>query len=181
MAVQKLFGDIALMKSFISQKIKKKRSHAGFGLFAITDIQKGERIVDFSTGTGSWIDTKQADALYDAGNDYIIQTDDNLFFAAANDAELEDADFINHSCDPNCGIRGSLEIVAMRDIAAGEEITFDYAMSESSDLHMECSCSSAHCRRVITGDDWKIPALQEKYAQYFSDYLKQKIRRKEYS
>ena len=38
----------------------------------------------------------------------MIQVDDDLFFAAMGDDDLEDEDFINHSCEPNCGIRGSL-------------------------------------------------------------------------
>jgi SET domain-containing protein len=165
------------MGSYVSPKLAKKKSNAGYGLFAIEPIAKGERVVDYSGSPGTWMHTKEADALYEQGNDYILQTDDDLYFVASNDDELEDADLINHSCEPNCGIRGSLEIVALRDIQPGEEITFDYAMSESSDFRMRCACGASSCRGVVTGEDWKIPELQKKYAGYFSDYLQRKIDR----
>jgi len=42
----------------------------------------------------------------------------------------EAGDLVNHSCDPNCGLVGAVLVVAMRDIEPGEEITFDYAMSD---------------------------------------------------
>src|SRR3989338_6894627 len=131
-------------KSYISLKARKKKSRfGGDGLFATVKIFKGEHVVDYTDGPGRLLSLKEANSFYHKGSDYMIQTGDDRFFIATNTDELEDADFINHSCDPNCGIRGSLEIVAMRDIEPGEEITIDYAMSESSDLHMECSCSSA--------------------------------------
>ena len=175
MAVQEFSRDVMVMASYLSPKVAKKKSRAGYGLFAAENITKDERIVDFSGGPGSWVHTKEADPLYEEGNDYILQTDDDLFFVASNMDELEDADFINHSCDPSCGFRGSLEVVALRDIRAGKEITFDYAMSESSNFQMKCVCGAAQCRGVITGEDWKIPELQKKYAGYFSDYLERKI------
>ena len=66
---------------------------------------------------------------------------------------------VNHSCDPNCGVRvndrGAPDLVARRLIAAGEEITFDYAMRNYSIEHFpaECGCGSPLCRRFVTG--WK--------------------------
>lgn len=65
----------------------------------------------------------------------------------------------NHSCDPNCGIRtndrGAPDLVARRAIAAGEEITFDYAMRNYSIEHFpaHCRCGSQLCRTSVTG--WK--------------------------
>ena len=89
--------------------------------------------------------------------------------------EWEEADFINHSCNPNCGIKGHLQIVAMRDIESGEEITFDYAMTESSDYSMDCKCGAKNCRKTITGNDWKLPILQKRYNGYFSNYIQIKL------
>lgn len=105
----------------------------------------------------------------------MIQVDDNLFFAAVKENDFEDADYINHSCDPNCGIKGKLVVVAMRDIEPGEEITLDYAMMESSDYSFNCNCGSSNCRKVVTGEDWKREDVQKKYQGYFSDYLAEKI------
>lgn len=38
--------------------------------------------------------------------------------------------YINHSCNPNMGIKGSVTFVALRDIKKDEEITFDYSITE---------------------------------------------------
>jgi len=163
------------MRSYISPKVKIGKSRIGEGLFAVSDISMGELIVNYSTGPGKFLIAEETNELYEKGYDYLIQVDDDLFFAATNDEELEDADFINHSCDPNCGINGSLKIVAMKDIKQGEEITIDYAMCESSNYSIICKCGSSICRKIITGDDWKKKELQEKYNGYFSDYIKKKI------
>jgi D-alanine-D-alanine ligase-like ATP-grasp enzyme len=57
----------------------------------------------------------------------------------------------NHSCYPNTGYVG-LNVLALRDIAKGEELTLDYAAF--LDEHMEpfeCHCGSPQCRHWITG------------------------------
>jgi len=57
----------------------------------------------------------------------------------------------NHACDPNTAFVG-LNLVARRDIRAGEELTVDYATFY--DRHMtpfECTCGSPNCRGRITG------------------------------
>lgn len=164
------------MKSYISAKVELGESPIhGKALFVKEKIPKGELVIDFSKGPGTYLNTEEAEALFNKGYDYMIQVDDDRFFAATNKEELEDVDFVNHSCDPTCGIQGSLRLIARRDIEPGEEISFDYAMSESSDFEMECHCGSAHCRGKITGEDWKRNDLQKKYQGYFSDYLQKKI------
>ena len=159
------------MAAYLSSKISIKRSHNGLGLFSNKKIKKGEIVIDYSNAPGKFLSLKEADKLYGGGNDYMIQIDNDLFFVATTSSELEDADFVNHSCEPNCGIKGSLKFVAMRDINKGEEITIDYAMSESSDYQMICNCQNKNCRKIISGHDWKNKKLQQKYKGYFSDYL----------
>lgn len=163
--------------SFLSGKVKPRESSIhGKGLFAIENILKHEVIIDYSTGPGQYVDHKQADALYEQGIDYMIQIDEDLFFAATNGHEIEAADYLNHSCDPTCCIRGSLEIVAMRDIQPGEEITTDYAMIDvDSAFHMFCNCGSQRCRGVVTGEDWKLPELKIRYKGCFSGYIRKKL------
>lgn len=71
---------------------------------------------------------------------------------------------VNHSCDPNCGVRVNDEVdgfdfVALAPIAAGEEITFDYAMRNYVIEHFPatCLCGADACRGAVTG--WKdLPA-----------------------
>src|SRR5690242_18822928 len=83
--------------------------------------------------------------------------------------------FSNHSCEPNIGVQGQIVFVAMRDIAAGEELTHDWATTDDDTYEMECHCGAATCRGIITGQDWRKPELQEKYRDYLSWYLLQKI------
>jgi SET domain-containing protein len=106
-----------------------------------------------------------------------IQIADGFFIGALTAAEVRrNKMFINHSCAPNLGIRGQLLFVARRDIAAGEELTYDWAMEEHGASRTRCRCGARGCRRVLTGRDWKIPRLQRRYRGYFSSYLETKIR-----
>ncbi len=96
--------------------------------------------------------------------------------------EIADGVFnVNHSCEPTCGFRGQISMVALRDITAGEQITFDYAMTDVERAEelwepMPCLCGTASCRGNITGSDWKLPEIREKYAGYFSRYVEDLIR-----
>lgn len=76
-------------------------------------------------------------------------------------------DFTNHSCDPNTGIklisRGTV-VVALRDIAAHEELTYDYSTYLSNPYEkMECMCGTEKCRGIV-GNFATLPDhLKEKY------------------
>jgi hypothetical protein len=88
------------------------------------------------------------------------------------------ADWINHSCAPNAGIAGQITIVALRDIAAGEEICFDYAMCSTCLLDdFDCRCGMPGCRGHVGPDDWRMPDLQARYRGYFSSFLERRIAR----
>ncbi len=84
---------------------------------------------------------------------------------------------VNHSCNPNCGIRvnetGAHDFAAFRDIRAGEELTFDYAMRNYSVDYFppKCMCGAPHCRGRITG--WKsLPERTKKaYEGFVAPYL----------
>jgi SET domain-containing protein len=72
---------------------------------------------------------------------------------------------LNHSCEPNLGWRDDTTLAAIRDIAAGEELTLDYATAISDpDFVLMCHCETYRCRQVIEGTDWQIPQLQKRYA-----------------
>ena len=64
-------------------------------------------------------------------------------------------------------------------VQAGEELTHDWAMTDDDDYEMECKCGAPNCRNVITGQDWRRKDLQEKYGQYMSWYLQEKIKRED--
>ena len=108
----------------------------GHGSVAIEPIAAGETIAAFG---GRCITRDELELLAEEQQRRSIQIDDTLFLAGA--LEPEPADFINHSCDPNCGMSGSVLVVALRDIAAGDELTYDFAMSDGSDYdEFECAC-----------------------------------------
>jgi len=84
---------------------------------------------------------------------------------------------VNHSCDPNCGIRvnetGAHDFVAMVEIGVNEEITFDYAMRNYTIdfFPKQCMCGSKKCCVRITG--WKdLPDEKKKeYEGFVAPYL----------
>jgi uncharacterized protein len=103
---------------------------------------------------------------------------DNLYIGPLHQEEREGSMiFSNHSCEPNIGVQGQIVFVAMRDIAAGEELTHDWATTDDEDYRMECRCGAATCRKIVTGKDWQKPELQEKYTGYMSWYLAERIKR----
>jgi hypothetical protein len=107
-----------------------------------------------------------------------IQIDNDLFIAPVTDEERElSMLYSNHSSNANLGVRGEITFVAMRDIRAGEELTHDWAMTDDDDYSVECKCSAANCRKILTGKDWQRQDLQKRYAGYFSAYLADKIAR----
>lgn len=124
---------------------------------------------------------------------YIVSVDDEEgdyggqvtedFVMTTRIAGGDDCEQFNHSCNPNAGIKGQIVLVAMRDIQAGEEITFDYAMclyspSDTTDgYEMKCQCGAENCRGVVTDRDWLLPDLQQHYNGYFSWFIQEKIDR----
>jgi hypothetical protein len=104
-----------------------------------------------------------------------IQIGENLFIGPLAENEREGSMiFSNHSCDPNIGVKGQVVFVAMRDIQLGEELTHDWAMTDDDEYSMNCNCGARECRKVVTGQDWRIKSLQEKYKGYISWYLVEK-------
>lgn len=89
-------------------------------------------------------------------------------------------EFVNHSCNPNCGIKpnqyNGYNLVAMRAIEAGEEITFDYCMTEWLCVGFkECHCNSDQCRKMIKGASFlpieKLKEYDGYTAPYFQSFL----------
>ena len=82
-----------------------------------------------------------------------IQIEDDLFIAPVSDEERElSMLYLNHSCDPNLGMRGEITFAAMRDICAGEELTHDWAMTDDDDYCLACNCGAPDCRKNLSGD-----------------------------
>ena len=164
--------------SWLNPNLEKRNSNAhGRGIFAKADIRKDERLAIFG-GKVMLIDEMYQ--LPEVMQGYTMQIEERFVLGPASTIP-EDTDFFNHSCDPNCGFNGQVFLVAMRDIKAGDEITFDYSMTVSesvgSDMvfEMVCACGSPNCRKTITEQDWMLPELQARYKGYFSQYIQDKI------
>ena len=154
----------------------------GLGVFALEAIP-AEKIVCVAGGfiltteDEDWFSGEMADKPVEIDHDFYIgpQTDD--------DVELCLHVRINHSCNPNVGIKGQILYVSMRPIFAGEEVSIDYAMhlaaNSKSDLvfTFECQCGASNCRGKFTESDWEIPELQQRYEGFFSWYIAEQIRK----
>jgi hypothetical protein len=136
----------------------RKSGIQGKGAFATRLIRKGQRIIEY---TGEHIDNDEADRRYDDAkmkrhHTFLFIVDDKEIIDGAVNGN--DAQFINHSCDPNAEavIEGKrIFIYALRTIRPGEEIAYDYQY-ERTDEHTEedekfykCLCGSPKCRGSI--------------------------------
>jgi SET domain-containing protein len=165
-----------LVSAYISPKAVKGQPSPiqGRGLIAVAPVAKDEIV---AIKGGHIVDTPTLHSLPEKLRNTDVQIADGFHLVALADAEYEPVMlFLNHSCAPNVGFAGNVVLVAMRDVAAGEELTTDYALFDNCDDVMACGCGTASCRGTISGRDWQRPELQRKYGDYFSTYLLRHIR-----
>lgn len=117
----------------------------GKGLFARAPIKKGEFVLEY---TGTIIPTEVADTL---GTRYLFDLEDGRTIDGS--PQTNAARWINHSCEPNCEAfleDGHINIYAERDIAAGEELSFDYGQEYFDEFFAKsgCLCGASHHRRL---------------------------------
>jgi uncharacterized protein len=116
-----------------------KKSSAGLGLFAGEIINKGTKIIEY---IGEKI---TADEANKRGGKYLFEI--NSRWTIDGTSRKNTARYINHACDPNCEARiisGKIFIFAKKNIAPGEELTYDYG-EEYVDEHIKpfgCRCAS---------------------------------------
>ena len=161
--------------SYISPKAAVKESSIhGRGLFAAEPIKRGEIVC---IKGGHIFNRQKLEQIVEKLGPAEIQIGEDLFIGPLNEDEREGSMiFSNHSCDPNIGVQGQIVFVALRDIAAGEELTHDWATTDDDTYELECTSGARNCRGIVTGQDWRRRDLQEKYAGYMSWYLTQKIK-----
>jgi hypothetical protein len=162
--------------SYLSPKcatVNDPAKGGGRSIVAIERIAAGEPVCVWG---GRVIGADEVAALSPSERAHAVQVEEGLYLAVIEPDEP--ASYFNHSCDPNVGFNGQIVLVAIRDIAPGEEVAFDYAMSDGSPYdEFECCCRAARCRGKVTGNDWRNPALWERYAGRFSPYLQRRIDR----
>ena len=161
------------MHSYLSPKcvVRDCSDRGGHSVFARERIEKGELIVVWS---GMLVNGTTLDTLAQTVRRYSLQVEEDSFLVSLTDCEP--ADYVNHSCDPNAGLSGQIALVALRRIAPGEEVTYDYAMSDGSAYdEFRCLCGAESCRGRVRGDDWKLAELWRRYECHFSPYLLRRI------
>lgn len=136
----------------------RKSAIQGRGAFATRPIKRGTRIIEY---TGERISHAVADERYDDGkmgrhHTFLFTIDSKTCIDAAVNGN--DARFINHCCAPNCEAideKKHIYIEAIRDIAVGEELTYDYAYERDGTEDEEweklyiCKCGAPTCRGTI--------------------------------
>lgn len=158
--------------SYLSSKLegRPKADGSGNGIYTLQPVKQGELVAVFGGVVYEW------DAfihLPDRERSLCIQVEDRHFLVPR---PIGEGDYVNHSCNPNAGLSGQIGLVAMRDIKAGEEVCFDYAMCDTMPYdEFECECGSATCRGNVSGNDWQKPELQKRYAGFFAPHVQRKI------
>jgi SET domain-containing protein len=125
--------------------IRSSSIHAA-GCYTTRAVKRGERVCEYD---GPRFTKEQADERYaDRAITYL--------FSCGNEGLVIDgfgiAMFINHSCDPNCeseDVDGRIFVMAIRDIAAGEELTYEYNLYDSDDAEGDCYCGAKQCRGTM--------------------------------
>lgn len=125
--------------------IRSSAIHAA-GCYTTTPIRKRSRVVEY---TGRRISKEVADEKYEnSPTTYLFGIGDGSVVIDGHGTAM----FINHSCDPNCEteeIEGRVWITAIRNIQAGEELTYDYYLYDGGDDEAQCNCGAKKCRKSM--------------------------------
>ncbi|MEO8879918.1 MAG: SET domain-containing protein-lysine N-methyltransferase [Gemmatimonadaceae bacterium] len=138
----------------------------GKGAFALKDIRKGTRLVEY---VGKNISAEESDRLYDDTNvknhhTFLFSVDKRKVIDATYNGN--EARFINHSCDPNCDAiieKRRVYIEANRTIRKGEELAYDYnyertpKTTRKDEQLYKCLCGSPECRGTIVSAKVTMP------------------------
>ncbi|WP_371870635.1 SET domain-containing protein [Isoptericola cucumis] len=147
----------------------------GEGLFARDQILSGELVARFGGRLVS--DAGLADLFRAAATSgtYV----DTVSVGEAVNLVLPEGDPLhagNHGCEPTTWWADPYTLVARRDVAAGEELTLDYAtITDDPGFVLDCRCGSPRCRGRVTGRDWRLPELQRAYGDHWVPVLRRRI------
>ncbi|HLY39955.1 MAG TPA: SET domain-containing protein-lysine N-methyltransferase [Terracidiphilus sp.] len=129
--------------------IRSSSIHAA-GCYTTAPIRKGARVAEYD---GPRLSKDEADACYETSVvTYLFGLGDGSVVIDGHCMAM----FINHSCDPNCEteeVKGRVWIRAIRNIAAGEEITYDYCLYDGGDEEAPCNCGAAACRGTMYSEE----------------------------
>ena len=129
----------------------------GLGVHASRRVSRGASLFQFHGKRISFVEA----VAKGEHESYALQIDQNLY------VDLDPLGcLVNHSCQPNTGLRSDGWLFALRDIAMGEELRYDYSTTMDEDYWtMPCECGAVRCRRVIR-DFVTLPVdVRSKYMQ----------------
>lgn len=132
---------------------RRSRIH-GMGGFARKDIPAGTPLIEY---LGRKVTKAESLRLCEEDNPYIFCLDDEHDLDGG--VEWNPARFINHSCAPNCETEldeeaGRVWVLALRDIRAGEELTFNYGYELSEYREHPCRCGAPGCVGFIVAEEY---------------------------
>lgn len=82
--------------------------------------------------------------------------------------------WLNHSCTPNIGFRTATTLIALKDIAVGEEVLLDYSMAEGDPWWtMGCACGSKKCRKTLQAFQFLPSSLQRAYRPVVAPWIQE--------
>ncbi|WP_263384253.1 SET domain-containing protein [Granulicella arctica] len=128
--------------------IRSSTIHAA-GCYTTRSIKKGDRVCEYD---GPRMTKEVADERYaDRFVTYLFGYGDGNMVIDGFGTPM----FINHSCAPNCETEDDndhIYVLALRDIAAGEELTYEYNLYDSDDEEGSCHCGAPNCRGTMFSD-----------------------------
>jgi len=132
----------------------------GRGVYAARKIAKGERVMEYRGEIISWkeADRRPPSDPNDPHHTFLFSLEDGKRVIDAS-VRGNDARWINHSCAPNCETEeteeGRVFVEALRDIARGEELNYDYCLvidekiTKKLKRQYECRCGAKECRGTM--------------------------------
>ncbi len=135
----------------------------GSGVYATRDIEREERIIEY---VGELIDKEESEKRAHAQHERSVDSGEAAvyIFTLSKKWDIDGnvpwntARLINHSCDPNCEawiIGRRIYIYALRDIRAGEELTFDYGFDVDCYEDHPCGCGRPQCvGYIVSRSQW---------------------------
>lgn len=125
--------------------VRSSSIHAA-GCYTTRPIARGTRICEYD---GRRLSKADADACYkDRPVTYLFSCGGNTVIDGFGIAM-----FLNHSCNPNCeteqDAKGRIFISTLRNVAAGEELTYEYNLYDSDEEAQRCFCAAPNCRATM--------------------------------
>lgn len=132
----------------------------GRGVYAASDLRQGEKIIEYKGPIISWDEANNLPPSdpNDPNHTFLFSLADGKGVINGNQSRSP-ARWINHSCAPNCETEetasGRIFVEALRDIAKGEELFYDYCLIVDEKItkklrkQYRCLCGADTCRGTM--------------------------------